>query len=111
MSTRRGNRGTLSTPAVAEVATAGTQRSDRGEAPKASAFDDGNWDERRDLPGVNSPNYLARMREEVSVYLGKRGDPLDRGLTVRDLADAGLIEVSDAYKGGGTAGAIAAIGA
>ncbi|MDZ7892321.1 MAG: hypothetical protein U5L73_11265 [Rhodoferax sp.] len=111
MSTRRGNRGSLSTPAVAEVATAGTRRSDRGEAPQAPAFDEGNWDERRDLPSVNSPNFLARMREVVSVYLGKRGDPLDRGMTVRDLADAGLIEVSDAYKGGGTTGAIADIGA
>jgi len=44
---------------------------------------------RRDLPPVSSPNFLERVREALSVYLGHRGDDLDRGLTVRDLADAG----------------------
>ena len=44
---------------------------------------------RTDLPPVSSPNFLEKVREALSVYLGYRGNDLDRGLTVRDLADAG----------------------
>ena len=44
---------------------------------------------RTDLPSISSPNFLEKVREALSVYLGYRGDDLDRGLTVRDLADAG----------------------
>ena len=43
---------------------------------------------RKDLPPVSSPNFLEKVREALSVYLGHRGDDLDRGITVRDLADA-----------------------
>ena len=58
-------------------------------------------DDRKDLPPVTSPNFLEKVREALSVYLGNRGDKLDRGLTVRDLADAGLVEVSARYLAGG----------
>ena len=44
---------------------------------------------RTDLPPVSSPNFLEKVREALSVYLGYRGNDLDRGLTVRDLTDAG----------------------
>ena len=48
-------------------------------------------DQRKDLPPVTSSNFLEKVREALSVYLGNRGDALDQGLTRRDLLDAGLI--------------------
>ena len=51
-------------------------------------------DTRNDLPPVNSPNFLEKVREALSTYLGNRGSKLDRGLTVRDLADAGLVDLN-----------------
>jgi hypothetical protein len=58
-------------------------------------------DNRNDLPPVNSPNFLEKVREAISTYLGTRGDPLNRGLTVRDLADAGVIGLNPRYGGSG----------
>ncbi len=57
-------------------------------------------DRRKDLPTVNSPIFLQQVREAVSTYLGNRGDKLDRGVTVRDLVDAGLVELNAGYLGG-----------
>lgn len=54
-------------------------------------------DGRKDLPPPTSAGFLAAVREAMSTYLGKRGDPMDRGITVRDLADAGLIELTPGY--------------
>ena len=54
-------------------------------------------DRRKDIPAVNSPNFLQQVREAVSTYLGNRGDKLDRGVTVRDLVDAGLVELNAGY--------------
>ena len=51
-------------------------------------------DTRNDLPPVNSPNFLEKVREALSTYLGNRGSKLDRGLTVRDLSDAGLVDLN-----------------
>lgn len=48
-------------------------------------------DNRKDLPPVNSPNFLEKVREALSVYLGNRGDSLDQGLTRRDLLDSGVL--------------------
>ena len=48
-------------------------------------------DQRKDLPPVTSSNFLEKVREALSTYLGNRGDSLDQGLTRRDLLDAGLI--------------------
>lgn len=31
------------------------------------------------------------------VYLGRQGSPLDRGITLRDLVDSGLVEIPDGY--------------
>lgn len=57
-------------------------------------------DDRRDLPAVNSPNFLDRVREVLSTYLGKRGDALDRGVTLRDLVDADIVTLRPGYRPG-----------
>ena len=54
-------------------------------------------DRRKDIPTVNSPNFQQQVREALSTYLGTRGDKLDRGVTVRDLVDAGLVELNAGY--------------
>lgn len=55
-------------------------------------------DDRKDLPSVTSDNFLQRVREAVQTYLGSQGDLLDRGVTLRDLSDAGLIDISKSYR-------------
>lgn len=57
-------------------------------------------DQRKDLPPASSPGFLDAVREVLSVYLGKRGDPLNRGVTLRDLSDAGMVELSPGYLQG-----------
>lgn len=65
---------------------------------------------RKDLPPVSSPNFLEKLREAVSVYLGHRGDDLDRGLTVRDLEDAGAAgKVINAAASSAASSAVAGI--
>lgn len=46
--------------------------------------------ELKDLPGETSNNFLARVREEMQILRGRRGDKLDRAITLRDLLDSGL---------------------
>ncbi|PJC15510.1 MAG: hypothetical protein CO066_04245, partial [Comamonadaceae bacterium CG_4_9_14_0_8_um_filter_60_18] len=67
-------------------------------------------DERKDLPPVNSPNFLAKLREAMQTYLGNRGDKMDRGITLRDLADAGMVEVSRRYLTGGRVSPVSGTG-
>ena len=71
-------------------------------------------DERKDLPPVTAANFLEKVREALSVYLGNRGNALDRGVTLRDLIDAGMVVLRPGYltNGGGKpiAGATAAPG-
>lgn len=50
-------------------------------------------DVRKDLPPIGSKNFLEKVRESLSTYLGNRGDLLDRGITARDLVDAGIISL------------------
>ncbi|MGC3005201.1 hypothetical protein ACPF8X_44180, partial [Streptomyces sp. G35A] len=50
-------------------------------------------DNRTDLPSPNSNNFSQRVRETLMTYLGRQGDPLDRGLTLRDLLSAGLLKL------------------
>ena len=59
---------------------------------------------RLDLPNEKAPNFNARLRETMMTYLGKTGDPLDRGVTLRDLVDSGLVKVDNikAASGGGS---------
>ena len=53
--------------------------------------------QRNDLPPATSVNFEQRVRETLMTYLGRQGDPLDRGVTLRDLVDAGIAKVSDRY--------------
>lgn len=52
-------------------------------------------DKRIDIPAPGSANFESRIREVLQVYMGRRGDPLDRGLTVRDLTELGILQSSD----------------
>ncbi len=72
-------------------------------------------DTRKDLPPINSANFLARVREVLQVYLGSQGSTLDRGLTVRDIVSSGLASlnpnggadtllIAGAQSGGSTGG-------
>ena len=49
--------------------------------------------DRKDLPPASAPNFESRVRETVMTYLGRIGDPLDRGVTLRDLLDSGLAKL------------------
>jgi len=53
--------------------------------------------DRPDLPSPSAPNFDQRIRETLMVYLGRQGNPLDRGLTMRDLVEAGVIEVRPGF--------------
>ncbi len=59
-------------------------------------------DSRKDLPPVTSPNFLEKVREALGVYLGNRGDALDRGVTLRDLTDSGMVTLRPGYNGSGS---------
>jgi hypothetical protein len=52
---------------------------------------------RNDLPNPNATNFGARMREAMMTYLGRLGDPLDRGLTLRDLVEAGMVRLREGF--------------
>ncbi|EKD98185.1 MAG: phage-related protein tail component-like protein, partial [uncultured bacterium] len=54
-------------------------------------------DDRKDLPAVSSDNFLQRVREALQTYMGSQGNVLDRGVTLRDLSDTGLIDLSKSY--------------
>jgi hypothetical protein len=58
---------------------------------------------RNDIPSDSASNFGARVRETLMTYLGKQGDPLDRGVTLRDLVDSGFASVSNFQFGGGSA--------
>lgn len=62
-------------------------------------------DDRKDLPPVTAPNFLEKLREAVQTYLGNRGDKLNRGITVRDLADAGIVNLNPNFLSGSNSGA------
>lgn len=55
---------------------------------------------RNDLPGPSAPNFPQRLREAVMTYLGRTGDPLDRGITLRDLIEGGFARLRDGYTAG-----------
>lgn len=67
-------------------------------------------DDRKDLPPITAPNFLEKMRETVSTYLGNRGNLLDRGLTLRDMSDANLIALSKGFLAGGRGAPVAGPG-
>lgn len=63
-------------------------------------------DDRKDLPAESAPNFNQRLRETLMTYLGKQGNKLDRGVTLRDLVDSGIAKLRDGYLnvGGGSGG-------
>jgi hypothetical protein len=59
---------------------------------------------RNDVPSPSSENFAMRVRETLMVMLGRQGDPMDRGITLRDLIDSGVVTLKDGYvlsPGGG----------
>ncbi len=54
-------------------------------------------DTRTDIPSPSAPNFEQRVREVLMTYLGRQGNPLDRGLTLRDLVDNGIIQIRDGF--------------
>lgn len=59
---------------------------------------------RKDLPSTSAPNFNQRLRETIQTYLGKQGDPLDRGLTLRDLIANGIVKFKDGFNANSLAG-------
>jgi hypothetical protein len=62
-------------------------------------------DPRTDIPTPNAPNFEQRIRETLMTYLGRQGNPLDRGVTLRDLLENGLAKIPQGYtlrSGGAT---------
>jgi hypothetical protein len=55
-------------------------------------------DQRTDLPSPNAPNFEQRVREALMTYMGRIGNPMDRGLTLRDLMENGLLKLPDGYS-------------
>lgn len=56
---------------------------------------------RNDLPPPSANNFPQRVRETLMTYLGKQGNPLDRGLTLRDLIENGIIKLANGWRPGG----------
>jgi hypothetical protein len=56
---------------------------------------------RNDLPSDKASNFNARLRETMMTYLGKQGDPLDRGVTLRDLVASGFVTLTGGRVGAG----------
>lgn len=56
-------------------------------------------DDRKDLPNEGSANFNQRLRETLQVYLGKRGDPMDMGITKRMLVAMGIAQAKPGTGG------------
>lgn len=67
-------------------------------------------DDRKDLPPVKSPNFLEKVRESLSTYLGNRGNLLDRGITLRDLTDSGIVTLRPGFLSTGRGSPIGGAG-
>ena len=67
-------------------------------------------DDRKDLPTVDSPNFLTRVREMLQTYKGSQGDPLKRGVMVGDLSEAGIIALRAGFLTNGGKNPIAGPG-
>lgn len=52
-------------------------------------------------PGQDPEGFLRAVHEIVGVREGSRGNPLDRGVTFRDLVDAGLAAPNPSFAGKG----------
>jgi hypothetical protein len=56
---------------------------------------------RGEIPNEKSNNFSARMRETVMTYLGRQGDPLDRGVTLRDLVESDIVQIDGPVRAAG----------
>ncbi len=61
---------------------------------------------RTDVPDPSAQNFAMRVRETLMTYLGRQGDPMDRGITLRDLLDAGVVTLNPGYSLGSGAGSL-----
>lgn len=61
---------------------------------------------RSDIPAPTASNFSQRVRESLMVYLGKQGNPLDRGITVRDLVSSGIAVIKPGMSLGGGGGGV-----
>lgn len=52
-------------------------------------------------PAIDPEGFLRAVQEVVQVREGARGNPLDRGVTFRDLVDAGMAAPNPAFAGKG----------
>ncbi len=52
-----------------------------------------------DIPQATSANFAERVRETIQIMLGKRGDSLDRVVTLRDLVASGFASVRGSISG------------
>ncbi len=55
-------------------------------------------DLRNDLPSPSTSNFDQRVRETLMTYMGRQGDPMDRGVTLRDLLESGVVELLNGAK-------------
>ena len=60
------------------------------------------------IPHSADPSVKA-LKEALEVRLGRRGDPMDKAVTVRDLYDGGVINVPGRPTSGGGGGGIAPV--
>ena len=56
---------------------------------------------RLDVPQPGSSNFDQRVRETLMTYLGKQGNYLDRGVTIRDLIENGIVSLPPGWNPGG----------
>lgn len=61
---------------------------------------------RLDVPQPGQPNYDQRVRETLMTYLGKQGNYLDRGITVRDLIASGIVTLPPGWTPGSGGGGV-----
>jgi hypothetical protein len=59
---------------------------------------------RNDLPQPSASNFNQRLRETIQTYLGRQGDPLDRGLTLRDLIENGVVKFKKGFGASSASG-------
>ncbi len=52
-----------------------------------------------DIPSATSANFAERVRETIQIMMGKRGDSLDRVVTLRDLVASGFASVRGSVTG------------
>ena len=57
--------------------------------------------ERKDLPPSSANNFLSRVREEVTIMMGNRGEPLQQVVRFLDLQNSALMKIDPAFVAGG----------